>query len=671
MLEAESRAALGRALPRRWIVRDEQPDYGVDLSVETVNEQDSVTGRRFFVQLKATDEPSLGKALAVKFKQKNFRYLQSLSAPVFIVRYHAPTRRLFARWVHDLDVFYAGRSASHFTFHLTESDALGLPEAVAQTVERALEDWHWIHEPTLAGPLLLQVNFHDATIRGAAAADVAAALQQLTAPVHRTVEIREAPTQRVRGEIDVTTDDVGIRFYGGGGAGIHRSLVEARSRRRKTRDAKQLPPRRVRHDAGNVSAESIAADILSAVAMALLQAKHVGPSATVAEVAFTHATITRNLAAAGLLAAIMLQGGHHVSLARAATTYAIAGEVELSELIVGSVVVTDAPGDTRHDLQIALDEWLSAIAGRFSGLPPEQGGTAHYNVARYVGAWDLRRGVAGFVKAARLYPSYRKRPYFWEELGAMLFHLERFAWSACAYGEAARLGAPTSVFAKQADALWRTGRYGEARSTIERYDGSDAHWLGFRAVLPALIQVSGTELQVRDSAAAAAHIERARSAPSEAEEYYTSAIKADAMSGLAWYNLAITFADKGEHADAAMAFLITAFIQPWDIQAWANTILAAAQSSAEKKETATAEKLFGVAALAGAHRNREELFRLLLGRLVPDDSDGRRMLRELLATVPEARTTAPVLRVHAADGMIELPLDDPEKAFRLLAEKAR
>jgi hypothetical protein len=51
VLEDESRRAFERALPSSWIFRREAMDYGLDGSVEVVEPDGSVTGRRFYVQL--------------------------------------------------------------------------------------------------------------------------------------------------------------------------------------------------------------------------------------------------------------------------------------------------------------------------------------------------------------------------------------------------------------------------------------------------------------------------------------------------------------------------------------------------------------------------------------------------------------------------------------------
>jgi tetratricopeptide (TPR) repeat protein len=667
VLEAESRQALEHLLPADWIVRAENPDYGADLSVEIVR-NGQVTGKRFFVQLKATDEADIARALQVKVKQKAFRYLQNLNGPALLVLYHASSRRLFGRWVHDLDVFYAGRSASHFTFRLVDSDAL-IPADMTPHIIDVMEDWEWINSPTLHGPLTLELTFHSSQARGALATDIARELRMLAEPLAHTVKIREAPLpgQKLRGRIDVTSDDVVVRFTGGGGSGLHRSLADARRRdfRRKRRTKQQKPQKGAEH---NASPLEIAADILATLALALGHAGHQALAADVAELAFASATITHKFPVPALLLQLLLEQRRHVAIVRAAGTLVRNGHPELADSVLGAVFVSEPPFDESDALLNALEEWLAALAPIY---PAESLATAEYNLARYVGrlGWKERRGVSGYIRASRLNPHYRTRGYFWNELGAMFFHLERFLWSARAYHHAAALG--EDARAQEADALWRTGRYEEAREAIELYVGDDEHWLALRLVLPNLIRLAGTGHQQRDPTAAAAHVERGvAAAPADAataEQAFEAAIAADAMAGLAWFNLGQTLAKADNLLDAAVAFLTTGLIQLWDVEAWAHAIAAAANAARKSKDDEqTATSLMYLALAPAVHHHREALFGHLVTLIGPDQPETRPYVRELLAVVPPRVEVAPVIRITIADRTIVVPADDAQGALEKL-----
>lgn len=69
IIEEESEKIFRKKIPKTWIVRKEYPDYGVDYSVEIVND-DIVSGNRFWMQLKGTKK--------IKFRIKKYRIPDSL-----------------------------------------------------------------------------------------------------------------------------------------------------------------------------------------------------------------------------------------------------------------------------------------------------------------------------------------------------------------------------------------------------------------------------------------------------------------------------------------------------------------------------------------------------------------------------------------------------------------
>ena len=102
-LETESRRAFSSSLPSLWVFRDLSPDYGLDGLVEVFDPHGRATGDLFFVQLKATDEKDVDKALRVRLTRRVSDYYNTLLLPVLLVVYHSPTRALYARWLPEQD----------------------------------------------------------------------------------------------------------------------------------------------------------------------------------------------------------------------------------------------------------------------------------------------------------------------------------------------------------------------------------------------------------------------------------------------------------------------------------------------------------------------------------------------------------------------------------------
>jgi uncharacterized heparinase superfamily protein len=62
-LEAESVLAIQNAIPSTWVYRIPEYDYGIDGEIEIFDDKGLATGKKFLVQLKATDEQNIKKAL--------------------------------------------------------------------------------------------------------------------------------------------------------------------------------------------------------------------------------------------------------------------------------------------------------------------------------------------------------------------------------------------------------------------------------------------------------------------------------------------------------------------------------------------------------------------------------------------------------------------------------
>lgn len=121
-LSEESRKAFEAALPSSWVFRVEQPDYGIDGSVELFDDSGNTTGLRFFLQLEATDNSNENVAKQVRVRLDTAAYYKKLDLPVLIVSYHSPTKTLFARWFDEFDPYYGGVGKEFVLFSLNDDN---------------------------------------------------------------------------------------------------------------------------------------------------------------------------------------------------------------------------------------------------------------------------------------------------------------------------------------------------------------------------------------------------------------------------------------------------------------------------------------------------------------------------------------------------------------------
>lgn len=156
-LETEFRLAFETALGSRHVYRTLQSDYGIDGEVEHFDETSGrATGARFFVQLKATDESDLVKALRVSVPLTTANYYRSQPVPVLMVRFHAPSGRLFTRWFHAFDPYYGGVGERSLTFRWAESDAWD--DERPATLLRDVRAFMAVRSPAIPLPIPLLVE---------------------------------------------------------------------------------------------------------------------------------------------------------------------------------------------------------------------------------------------------------------------------------------------------------------------------------------------------------------------------------------------------------------------------------------------------------------------------------------------------------------------------------
>jgi tetratricopeptide (TPR) repeat protein len=205
-------------------------------------------------------------------------------------------------------------------------------------------------------------------------------------------------------------------------------------------------------------------------------------------------------------------------------------------------------------------------------------GSLYYNLANNLRSDSFfREAISHYNKAAKANPSYRKRSYWWAELGGCFFLLNKFAWSERFYRKAVELGEKViPVRALLGDALLHKGRFREARTELGIYlnktDIPKAEFVLKRWLACFLFRRFGNAL--RNTSKAIELVEVAIKAKKKEKRFIllNEALKTDPLCGLGWFNFAV-YQSKEERRNRYWEWLITAIIQNWDIEAWANTIL--------------------------------------------------------------------------------------------------
>lgn len=639
VVEEESNRALVAALPSTWVARPQDPDYGIDYTVE-IFEDGSRTGLFFNVQIKATDEAKLDKALrSVRFSRPLADYYAAQASPVLVVRYHAPTGQLYWKWFDAYDPHLRPRSTASpeagqsIGFRFDESDAWS--ETTPDQLVAGVRGFRRFHQAEQRLPLTLlvedtaAVDPHELAValRGSlrAVRDLITVERRAATPEDAVVEVREDRARVSLADVASATIHVepSLRSTGWLAPNLAVALALTLTNIGQTNIAAQLTA-----TCGDQADLLTDPECCLVLAGAFFRSRRVPEALRLLDRLDASGQWPRELASYLLMSALLARGSNLTTEER-----------ELAEQVVGARLQRRID---RRDLPSAASE--------------------AYNLAMlYKRTLQLEKAQAAFERAAELDPTYLGRGYYHADLAGALFGQQHYATAAEHYSRAIELGAEPYVEALAADALIYAGRYREAIDLLTPYlepvgeaSPEDAEWRLKKAVIPLLIDVGG-ESQDREPDTAAAEIEpvdfqNSQISISEALTHVDRALSKDACCAEAWFRRALLqLAIRGELADGRDAALTAAVIGGNGLAAWANSIRFADQSD----ETCLLDQLRTAYKFVGSDIEPQilEIARTGVG---VDEARMRELLEEAVRDVDHATVaTGFVMRIPGSSGTME------------------
>ena len=557
VLETESRVEFERTISPRFLFRPDVPDYAVDGDVEEFDEG-TATGRRFYVQLKATDEEDLGEALKVALTLEKASYYRALPLPLLMVLYHAPTAAFYVRWFHQFDPYYGGLGEKYLTFRWQLEDAYdqGTPDRVVADTRA----FHHFRSSDLDLPLRVYVDRPAEGVFGISEAELGLALRRAGARRPDIVEV-------VLG--DPQPGSVLLRF---GSDEIKANLGNVAT---ATMHVEEYDP--------EGSGDQVAMDAMILLALAF---EHIGQPDIAGRLAATF------LPDSAMVVHPDVSGALSYSMARARRILEaldLADRLDQSEnpacrdasppftlpaLYHGASLSREELARFREVLQARIDR-------RIAEGNEVEAGRAAFNLA------NTYRTNAEPQDAARLYelateydPEYTDRAHYWEEYGGALFGSHRYDESADAYARAVGLGGKPELNRLQADAMLFAGRYRRALDGFQAYNrdyhgDEDAEWRLKEFLLERIVDDLGIAEQTRDLARAhflaGAVADASDDEDEESRQMLRDALGHDALCPLAWFNL--EHVDRDDQRQALTDYLAAAVFSEWDVEAFGNAFL--------------------------------------------------------------------------------------------------
>jgi tetratricopeptide (TPR) repeat protein len=552
------------------VARRVTPDYGIDTTVEVFDLGGSRTGRSFHVQLKATDEPDVSRALrSVRFPVATVDYYRSLPLPVLVVLYHAPTKQLYAKWFHAYDPHVAARDSgppstttASMGFRFVGDDIW--TAATAERLDQGVQGFLAFRSPHLGLPLPLFVDPEHQE-----ASQLAFGLRAVLEPVRDLVAVQLRPPGA--GDPGVELREEGWRV----------TLADVAS---------------VTRDAGSRSAEATqAADVALGLAVALTRVGQPNLAAQIGRVAAPQSQVITDLDISFTLAGAMFQArrireavevadaldesdNEDVRLAAAAFLMALLAARNLT--------------DTDRALAIAAAE--RRIARRLARGETAYAGAESYSLAMLrKRATDGEAAIVAFDRALELEPHYAERAYYHRDRAGVLFETGRYEEAVEAYGRAITLGDRGLVEALYADALLFAGRYADAERELGRYLSEDrgpdgAEWRLKLRILP-LIRAWGGDHQQRAIERSEALVESVDiAAETEIDPPLSrlqEAIRLDSCNGEAWFRMFLFEALREDSMEAAAPMALAGVVLLRSAAgAWGNALVATESASAPEDE---------------------------------------------------------------------------------------
>lgn len=514
----ESRRRFEGVLPPEWVPRTVTDDYGVDQVVE-VFEDGEATGLQFGVQLKATDQRSLPKALKIAFRRETWAYFASLDYPVLVVRYHAASGRLFARWTH--------RSPGRSLRLTTDDELLSSSRASILAELRALRQL-----ARADTPLRLQVFATDDAPIGTAG--LVFALKNLTERVDPLLSFVGEP---------VPPPPLAVIAHEGYWE-VHLGCASVK-----------VP------FAPDSGVRGCVADVATGLAAMLAFVGRADTGIRLALEAVPHSRAIEVPPLLGMLLGALIRTGRAgdlIKLLDALAQRPLAAECEV--YLQGAVMqLADHMSDAdKRAVEAFRRRWIERESDPLAVAP------ASYSLAnwRFHQLGDWQGAYDAYREAVRLYPGYAEREYFCAEIAAAAFESGDYDASLDWYRRAQRMTGDPDFHARVADVQAHQGSYAEAIESFNAYGTAAEHpqpiwWLAYVGLQWACGQ-TGITTQVRDVDAASI----SGSAGLKTDDMdkrlrlLWDSVRADVMCGSSWWNIGLVHAHAQRFEDAVMPMVI-------------------------------------------------------------------------------------------------------------------
>jgi tetratricopeptide (TPR) repeat protein len=563
--ETKSQRIFERIVPAEWVCREIKPDYGVDYLVEIFDNNQS-TGKTFFVQLKGSTQKIKDDKFEKQFTTDNLKYYNSLALPVLIICVSVTTEQIWGIWANKL-IDQKTLRKDQKTISLSLEKKYLLDETSFVSIASQTDVVNKIGLFTEADSDLGK-SFNEHLLRWVDhffSNSVSVKFNHL--PNHLDIKLSslKEPAQLTI-DSNSYTKDIDIE-------GLNENL-----------------PFLYRPEFNKDDINEYNKEALLSIALALAKYDIKGTIDLLAkvcgEIDFSNQNRWTELDPLGLLKLSILEN-ELLRFNRFVQELINRGHYEMFLFfdLAYFVLSTD-------ELQKLRVENLKTVIEKTSDNQVK--GTCHYNIGNILRpTQDI--AIEHYFEAAKLFPDYLNRPYWWREIAGLLFGKRHYNWAEKCYRKSLeRLEKSDSekkyfrlektspreenlVTALIADCLFLQGKFSDANSLFEEYFKATSH-ISQEWVLKNMtcIELKNGKLDnVKfDRKGSMKLCEESLSAKENKDiiKALTKATELHPTNGLAWFNLGVALDKDQKFEEALFAFLMTGLIQDGDKEAQFNAL---------------------------------------------------------------------------------------------------
>lgn len=538
--------ALKNALPREWVYREKDKDYGIDGEIEIFDKNDCATGIIFLVQLKATDTDNLKKQKRVQLSNESINYYNSLELPVLIVRYINDSKELYIRWAHTIDRYGSKENAKSYSF-VMNNDELWIDETPSVLHKQMLQLAKYKSNDSLF-PIKLYFDFSFTELAGLNPYRLKSNLRTYLTGKEKIIEIVQDKKDSIC-NITITNETLSTNILDISGCFLH-SIDK------------------VVYD----DIKSFVGDIFTTLAVSLIRFKKGFNAIEILESLVEQAPALQNIQ----IAELIIQ--QYIAIGKSNKAFEIWKNVPSNNKTELDNVQFQLLLMHTQNLKAYEDYLKEEIENTKDEISL---GVLHYNYGNLLrtSAKPLE-SFKNFKKALKFNSHYCKEDYIYKELGGSLFELRRYGIASKCYEYGLNIKDDTNSRALYADSLMMKGEYQLAQENFHKYFDSckevEFEWVLKEIVLDFIIKKHKITSQARSyNKAMNTYALKNIGIKFISEKDLINVLQIDALSPLAWYNLGNIFAREESYEDSMFGFLICALMNRTDTEAWFNSFITA------------------------------------------------------------------------------------------------